>query len=82
MQENTAVAEEVAPKPEPAYCRWCGALGDAEAVAEQPTDWLCASCDRYQDATTCPTCGGNARVSALPAEMQPKPAKPVKTKGD
>lgn len=73
-QPGDAALAEAAPQP--VYCRWCGAGVDAWTA--EPADWLCGSCDRWQDATTCPTCGGNARLSVLPADMQPKPAKPKK----
>jgi hypothetical protein len=57
-------------------CRWCG-----EPKEGAEGDWLCDSCERYQDAMTCPTCSGLARVSMLPAELVPAPVKPKKRKG-
>lgn len=57
------------------YCRHCGVKG---AVVAPDGDWLCTACERYQDATACPTCGSTVRISLLPEELAPKPAKPVK----
>ncbi len=63
-------AEEEAPAPlEPGNCRWCGVYH--EPAAGETEDWLCSACQRYQDAMTCPTCGGLARVSLMPADAVP-----------
>lgn len=74
------VQDELAPEPappEPGNCRWCGAWHEAT----EETDWLCDECQRYQDAMSCPVCGGLTRVSLLPAEHQPRVAEPKKKKG-
>lgn len=76
VEEPTVVVEpEAAPVVESGYCRWCGAYRE-----EADGDWLCGECERYQDAMICPTCGGLARVSLLPAEVVPSPAFPKKGK--
>ncbi len=78
--EPQAVVEEPepAPPPEPGNCRWCGAYH--EPVEGESADWQCAECERYQDATICPVCGGLARVSVLPPEYVPAAASPKKGK--
>lgn len=70
--------EEVAAEeaPAPGNCRWCGAYH--ESGADDPEDWFCTECERYQDAMICPTCGGLARVSLLPPDLVPAPVKPKK----
>jgi hypothetical protein len=74
VQEETPQEPQAEPEPEPVTgnCRWCGAAH--EQMPDESDDWLCDECSRYQDAMTCPTCGGLARVSALPASMVPAPA--------
>ena len=75
--EAEVTVEEAAPAP-PVHCRHCGAKLQNTALAAETDDWLCPACDRYQDSTICPTCGGLARISTLPEELQPAPAKPKK----
>ena len=78
-EPNVEAAPEEAPaKPTSENCWWCGAYH--EARSDEDPDWLCPSCERYQDAMTCPTCGGLARVSLLPADMVPAAATPKKGK--
>ena len=72
-------ADEQSAPVEPVHCHWCGATH--EPVEGESEDWLCGHCERYQDSMSCPTCGGQARVSLMPAEMVPEPAKPRKVKG-
>lgn len=93
-QPENETAEE-ASEAAPAYCRWCGKeWAEANESANAPLgdgppsrleaaggDWLCPHCERYQDAGTCPTCGGNARLSALPENLRPEPHKPVRSRG-
>jgi Zn finger protein HypA/HybF involved in hydrogenase expression len=77
---DTELTVPEAPPP-PVHCRHCGAALENTSLAAETDDWLCPTCDRYQDATVCPVCGGSARISALPQEMQPAvhaPAKPKK----
>jgi hypothetical protein len=74
--EPTVEAEEV--QLEPKHCRWCGAYH--EVAVDEPEDWLCPECERYQDAMACPTCGNLARVSVLPADAVPAPVKPKNQK--
>jgi len=75
------VEEEEEPKPpQPGNCRWCGAYH--EPGVDESADWLCAECERYQDATICPTCGNLARVSLLPSEYVPAPVAPKVEKSD
>jgi len=57
-----------------AYCRHCGAPAPLDAHG----DWLCPACERYQETVMCPTCGSLTRISSLPADKQPKAAKPQK----
>lgn len=75
--EEVQPEEDEPEEPVSANCRWCGAY-----QAEADGDWLCQNCERYQDAMVCPTCGGLARVSAMPAELIPAPVKPKKQKGE
>jgi hypothetical protein len=65
------VVDDAPAMPTSENCRWCGAAHDQ--MPDDPSDWLCADCGRYQDAMICPTCGGLARVSLLPANMVPAP---------
>lgn len=71
--EETVVAE---PQPVTVFCRHCGK--PTELPADYPQDWLCASCERYQDSMVCPTCHQVARISAMPAEHHPEPHEPQK----
>jgi hypothetical protein len=47
--------------PSAVHCRHCGQPN--EVNVEETPDWLCPACERYQDATTCPTCHQLARIS-------------------
>jgi hypothetical protein len=77
MQPEQPIEEAPA---EPVYCRHCGAELANRSLAEQTDDWLCPSCEHYQDSTQCPTCGGNTRISLLPNDLRPAAHKPVKAK--
>ncbi len=76
IEETTISPEETPAEPVPVdgSCRWCGA--SHEGLPGE--DWLCDECGRYQDAMICPTCGGLARVSLMPAEFVPEAATPKK----
>jgi hypothetical protein len=60
-------------------CRHCGAArpGEAES-ADLGADWLCSSCERWQDSMTCPTCGSQTRISTMPPDLVPPAAKAQK----
>lgn len=78
LTEVATLPQDEAPQeegPTPGYCRWCGAYRE-----EADGDWLCGECERYQDAAICPTCGGLARVSLMPAGTVASPASPKKGK--
>lgn len=78
--------EQVAASPD--YCRHCGepknvvTLKNAVTLTDTPydtgDDWLCASCEHWQDSMLCPTCKQPARISLMPADLAPKAAKPKK----
>jgi rRNA maturation protein Nop10 len=74
----TSEATADADQPQGASCRHCGAQKPDEIDASANPDWLCPSCDRYQDAAICPTCGGNARISLLPENMRPSAHEPAR----
>ncbi len=81
VEELTTVEEAPPDEPQgptPGNCRWCGAYH--EQMPDEPEDWLCSECERYQDAMICPTCGNLARVTVLPAEMIPEAAPPKRRK--
>lgn len=71
-----AAAEPEPTGPQEVNCRHCGQPNEVD-VAANP-DWQCPACERYQDAAICPTCGGLARISVLPAEMQPPVHEPTR----
>jgi hypothetical protein len=67
MQPEQPIEEAPA---EPVYCRHCGAELANRSLAEQTDDWLCPSCEHYQDSTQC----------LLPNDLRPAAHKPVKAK--
>jgi hypothetical protein len=76
--EPATETEEVDSGPVMAHCRHCGQPNEVDAEANP--DWLCDSCGRYQDAMTCPTCHGLARISLLPADVVPEGHAPARRK--
>lgn len=74
---NQQAAQPAAPDAT-ANCRHCGAPRPDSIDAVATPDWRCPDCERYQDATVCPTCGGNARISLLPEKSRPAVHDPVK----
>lgn len=76
--EETVVAEE--PTTITEYCRHCGQ--PTERAKDDESDWVCASCERYQDQMACPVCHQVTRISGMAAEYIPKPHAPVKPKKD
>lgn len=69
--------------PTEANCRHCGRSTTVD-LAENP-DWLCTSCEHYQDSMACPTCGSVVRISLMPDGSAPEPHAPArarKTKGE
>lgn len=79
-ETETASAEAAAEPAAPVHCRHCGQPAPDDLDATATPDWLCPSCEHYQDAMICPTCGSNARISLLPAELAPAPHEPAKRK--
>lgn len=73
--EETVVVE---PQPVTVYCRHCGQ--PTERDSGDDSDWICSSCERYQDSMVCPTCHQVTRISGMAAEYIPKPHAPVKPK--
>lgn len=71
---ETEVVEPLGPQE--VNCRHCGQPNEVDV--EMNPDWLCSACGRYQDATTCPVCGGLARISLLPPEHVPAVHEPTK----
>jgi hypothetical protein len=64
-------------------CRHCGRPAIVD-LAEN-ADWLCPSCERYQDSMLCPTCNSVVRISLMPDGSAPEAHAPVrgrKAKGD
>lgn len=80
--------EQVTAEDGVSYCRHCGAekhvatydspITGLTTVLESGDDWLCAECERWQDQMICPTCHQLARVSLMPEEAHPQPAKPMR----
>lgn len=80
-QEDTVDVQEEAEEASAgqAHCRHCGQPGDADASG----DWLCRSCERYQDTMACPVCHQPARISLMTEDLAPPvhaPARRRKTK--
>lgn len=70
-------ADETEPLgPQDVNCRHCGVLSTVDV--EQTPDWLCRSCEHYQDAMSCPTCGQTTRISLMAPELAPEVHAPVK----
>lgn len=59
-------------------CRHCGRAASID-LASNP-DWLCESCERYQDSMTCPTCRSVVRISLMPEGSAPEPHAPVRSR--
>lgn len=57
--------------PSKTACRFCGKSSMVDAQATP--DWLCASCERYQQQMACPTCHQPAIFSLLPPDVIPAP---------
>lgn len=68
--------EEQQGAPELQHCRWCGQ--PQEAATAEGEDWLCESCERWQNTMTCPTCNQLTILSALPENMLPEPHAPTR----
>lgn len=75
-QDETTDAVDTGPAE--VTCRHCGQPNEVDVEANP--DWLCPACGRYQDAMICPTCGGLARISAMPKDVVPEPHAPAKRK--
>jgi hypothetical protein len=76
--EQTDTGEYEEAGPQTVNCRHCGRPNEVDV--EATPDWLCPSCERYQDSMLCPTCSSVVRISLMPDGSAPEAHAPVRSR--
>lgn len=82
-ETETTIDAAVTEAPGPVHCRHCGQTYSGDVPEDG--DFLCPSCEHYQDTMTCSTCGSVVRISLMPEGSAPQahaPARARKSRGE